>query len=127
LQVDEPDEPRRIGPLVGLDGFRDVDDRPTAARSDKVAGLVRRDPEQPRPDPLGVSKRRQPTPGDGPGGLNGIPGRLGVAADHECHARHRLAMQDHETREGGLVALGSEPDGGCQTRRFLHEQARHER
>ena len=126
LQVDEPDDACRIAPLVWLHRLGDVDDRSTASRPYKVTGLIGRDRDEPGPHLIRVSKRRESTPGDRPRRLDSIPSRLGVAADHECHAGHRLAMHDDETRECGLVALGGETNGRGHSRRFLHDQARHE-
>ena len=79
------------------------------------------------PHLVGVAQGAQPTPGDRPGGLDGVAGRLGIAADDERDASHRSAVLRDEAREGGLVTLGGETDGGGDGRCVVHGDVRHER
>ena len=127
LQIDQADRVGRIATGVPVQRVGDVDDRTTSLAADHLAGLVGRDGDQPRTHLVGVAQRVQSAPRDRPGRLDGVAGRLGIAADDVCDAGHRHAMLRDELRERRLVTLGGEADRGRQKRCVLHGETRHVR
>ena len=127
LQIDEPDGVCRIVRLAGLQRVGDIDDGTSSLGTDDLARLVGGDGDQPGPHLVRIAQGVQPAPGDRPCGLNGVTGRLRIAADDECNAGHRRAVLGDEAREGCLVTLGGETDGGSHNRCVVHGDVRHAR
>ena len=95
--------------------------------ADHLARLVGRDGDQPRTHLVGVAQRVKAAPRDRPGRLDGVAGRLRIAADDVGDAGHRHAMLHDELRERRLVTRGCEADRGRQEWCVVHGETRHVR
>ena len=90
-------------------------------------GVVRRDGDQPRTDLSRVVERRHPAPGDRPGRLDRVSGRVVVVTDDVGDAGHRGVMRLDEAGERDLVPGRCGPDDRVDAGRVVDQSLRHER
>jgi hypothetical protein len=101
---------RRIG--LGRSDIGNLDlDHPVASlaalATEDLAGLVRGDRHQPRPQALGFAQGTELAPGDRPGGLDRILGRVLIATDDVADPGHVVVVGAHDAGEGiGVTGRG---------------------